>query len=88
MTITLRPELEALIQKRLQSGAFESVDEVLAQALESQDAEAASAYSAKSLIDKRIHEAIEEFGSGGGVPASQVRQKLAEMKTGILAERG
>jgi hypothetical protein len=32
-----RPELEALIQKRLQSGAFDSVEEVLFRALEMQD---------------------------------------------------
>ena len=40
MTINLTPEQEALIQKRLESGAFQSVEDVLWRALESQDAEA------------------------------------------------
>ena len=36
MTITIhRPELEALIQERLNSGAFENVEDVLMQALKS-----------------------------------------------------
>ncbi len=41
MTLIVKPEMEALIQKRLESGAFQSVDDFLFQALESQEAEAA-----------------------------------------------
>ena len=41
MTITLKPEVEALIQKRLESGVFQNAEDVLLQALESQDAEEA-----------------------------------------------
>ena len=39
MTITIeitRPEIEAMVQKRLHSGAFESVEDVLFDALEAQ----------------------------------------------------
>ncbi len=34
MTVELRPEIEALIQKRIQSGAFSSAEEVIERALE------------------------------------------------------
>jgi Arc/MetJ-type ribon-helix-helix transcriptional regulator len=39
MKIELKPEDEQLIQKRLQSGAFRTIDEVIHDALTSQDAE-------------------------------------------------
>jgi len=34
MTLALKPEMEALIQKRRQSGAFSSAEEVIERALE------------------------------------------------------
>jgi Arc/MetJ-type ribon-helix-helix transcriptional regulator len=34
MTVELKPEIEALIQKRLQTGAFSSAEEVIERALE------------------------------------------------------
>jgi hypothetical protein len=43
MTIEInRPEIEALIQQRLQSGAFESVEDVIFDALEIQGEREAS----------------------------------------------
>ena len=34
MTVELKPEIEALIQKRIESGAFSSAEEVIERALE------------------------------------------------------
>jgi Arc/MetJ-type ribon-helix-helix transcriptional regulator len=39
MTVQLRPEDEQLVQKRLQSEAFSSIDEAIHRALQTQDAE-------------------------------------------------
>ena len=39
MKIELKPEDEELIQKRLQSGVFQTIDEIIHDALNSQDAE-------------------------------------------------
>lgn len=80
MTITLKPELEALIQKRLESGTFESVEDVLWQALESQDAEEAWLELHKREVGEKLDRAMEELDRGGGIPGSQVRQRLQEMK--------
>lgn len=80
MTITLKPELEALIQKRLESGTFESVEDVLWQALESQDAEEAWLELHKREVGEKLDRAMEELDRGSGIPGSQVRQRLQEMK--------
>lgn len=81
MTITLdKPEIEALIQKRLASGAFENVDDVIYRALESQDAEEAWLLLHQREVSDKLDRAMAEFDQGGGVPASRVRQRLQEMK--------
>ncbi len=84
MTIQLEPEDEQLIQKRLQSGGF-SVQEVIHHALQVQDAEEAWLELHKREIGENIEQAIAEFDQGGGIPASQVRQRLREMKAANLS---
>ena len=81
MTIQLEPEDEQLIQKRLQSGGFSGVQEVIHHALQVQDAEEAWLELHKREVGEKIEQAIAEFDQGGGIPASQVRQRLREMKT-------
>ncbi len=73
MTIQLEPEDEQLIQKRLQSGGFSDVQEVIHHALQVQDAEEAWLELHKREIGEKIEQAIAEFDQGGGIPASQVR---------------
>ena len=80
MTITLKPEVEALIQKRIESGAFQNVDEVIFQALESQDAEAAWLLLHQREVSGKLDWAMAEFDRGEGIPASEVRRRLQEMK--------
>ncbi len=87
MTITLnKPEIEALIQKRLASGAFESVDDVIYRALESQDAEESWLLLHQREVSDKLERAMAEFEQGGGVPASQVRQRLQELKAALPTE--
>ena len=85
MTIQLEPEDEQLIQKRLQSGGFSDVQEVIHNALQVQDAEEAWLELHKREIGEKIEQAIAEFDQGGGIPASQVRQRLREMKAANLS---
>ena len=54
MTVELKPEIEALIQKRLQSGAFSSAEKVIERALEFLNAEE------DWLPDNRDHIAVQE----------------------------
>ena len=85
MTIQLEPEDKQLIQKRLQSGGFSDVQEVIHHALQVQDAEEAWLELHKREIGEKIEQAIAEFDQGGGIPASQVRQRLREMKAANLS---
>ena len=85
MTIQLTPEDEKLIQERLRSGAFHSVEEVIHHALQVQDAEESWLALHKREAGEKIERAMEEFDQGGGIPGSQVRQHLQEMKASRLA---
>ena len=85
MTIELKPDLEALIQKRLESGMFQDVEDVLLQALESQDAEQAWLELHRQDVGEKLERAMEEFDQGGGIPGSEVRRRLHEMKSARLA---
>jgi Arc/MetJ-type ribon-helix-helix transcriptional regulator len=85
MTIELMPEDEQIVHERLRSGAFRSVQEVIHHALQVQDAEESWLALHKREVGDKIERAMEEFDRGGGIPASQVRQRLPELKTSRLA---
>ena len=56
------------------------VDEVLFRALESQDAEEAWLLLHRREVSGKLDRAMAEFDRGEGIPASEVRQRLQEMK--------
>ena len=82
MTITLEPELEALIQKRIESGAFQNVEDVIFQALESQDAEAAWLLLHQHEVSQKIQRAIEQADRGECMTPEQSRAWLDDRKVG------
>jgi len=73
MTIELKPELEAPIRKPLESGAFSNVDDVLLQALESQDAEEAWTELHQQEVGEKIDRAIAQADRGKGMTPEQCR---------------
>jgi Arc/MetJ-type ribon-helix-helix transcriptional regulator len=77
MTITLNPETEALIQKRLESGEFENVEEVIRQAL--LDSQADEQQYCKEVSEK-IDLAIAECERGECLTPSQARVWMGERK--------
>jgi Arc/MetJ-type ribon-helix-helix transcriptional regulator len=85
MTILLMPEDEKLIQERLRSGSFHSVEEVIHHALQVQEAEESWLALHKREVGEKLERAMEEFDREGGIPGSQVRQRLQEMKASHLA---
>lgn len=80
MTIQLTLEDEQLIQERLRSGGFHSVEEVIHHALQVQEAEESWLALHKREVEEKLERAMEEFDEGGGIPGSQVRERLQEMK--------
>ena len=87
MTITLAPELEALIQKRLESGVFQDVEDVLWQALESQDAEAAWLLLHQREVSEKIDRAIAQADRGEGMTPEESRAWLEEQKAAWRSEQ-
>lgn len=87
MKIELKPEDEQLIQRRLQSGAFRSIDEIIHDALTSQDAEEEWLQENREAINAKIARGIAQIESGQGIPGDVARVRLQEKKAAWLADR-
>jgi antitoxin ParD1/3/4 len=81
-----RPEIEALIRQRLQSGAFESVEDVLFDALEMQSEREAWLQENKEGINAKIERGLAQLDRGGGIPGDQLRGRLSADKTAWLKD--
>ena len=88
MTIQLTVEDEKLIQKRLQSGVFRSVAEVIHDALASQDAETEWLAENKDAINEKIARGIAQLDRGEGVSGEAARARLQQRKTDWLRDKG
>jgi Arc/MetJ-type ribon-helix-helix transcriptional regulator len=86
MKIELNPEDELLIQKRLQSGAFQSIDEVIHDALTSQDAAEEWLQENREVINTKISRGLAELDSGEKLSGDLVHARLQERKTAWLSE--
>lgn len=87
MTIQLTPEDEELIKKRLESGAFRSVGEVIHDALAAQDAEAGWLAENHEAINDKIANGIAQLDRGEAVPGEAARARLERRKVGWLSDR-
>lgn len=82
-----RPEIEALIQQRLHSGAFETVEDVLFDALEMQREREAWLQENKEAISAKIERGLAQLDRGEGVPGEELRARLAADKAAWLKDR-
>jgi len=88
MTIQInRPEIEALIQQRLHSGAFENVEDVLFDALEIQAEREAWLQENKEAINAKIERGLTQLERGEGISGENLRKRLEADKTEWLADR-
>jgi len=87
MTIEIkRPEIEALIQQQLHSGAFESVEDVLFDALEMQREREAWLQENKDAISDKIERGLAQLDRGEGIPGDKLRTRLAADKAAWLKD--
>jgi antitoxin ParD1/3/4 len=87
MTIEInRPEIEALIQQRLHSGAFESVEDVLFDALEIQRERESWLLENKAAINAKIERGLAQLDRGEGIPGDDLRKRLEADKAAWLAD--
>jgi antitoxin ParD1/3/4 len=88
MTIQInRPEIEALIQQRLHSGAFESVEDVLFDALEIQRERESWLLENKEAINSKIERGLAQLDRGEGIPGDDLRKRLEADTAAWLADR-
>ena len=82
------PELEALIQHRLESGRFASVEEVIADALAAQSEEEDWLKGNWTDIEEELSIRLAELDRGEGISGDVSRARLQERKAAWIAENG
>jgi antitoxin ParD1/3/4 len=80
MQLSVPPDLESLINKRLSSGGYTSAEDVLRRALEAQDAEENLTDEERSMLSAHIEEGYKQAERGELIESAQARSELQRMK--------
>ena len=80
MQLNVPPDIETLINKRLSSGAYESIEDVLRRALEAQDAEESWTEDERSVLSAHIEEGYQQAERGELIDGAQARRDIQRMK--------
>jgi antitoxin ParD1/3/4 len=80
MQLNVPPDLETLINKRLSSGGYESVEDVLRRALEAQDAKESWTDEERRALSAHIEEGYQQAERGELIDGAQARHELEAMK--------
>jgi len=80
MQLNVPPDLETLIKKRLSSGAYEDVEDVLRRALEAQDAQESWSEEERRALSSHIEEGYLQAERGELIDSAQVRNEIQVMK--------
>lgn len=87
MTITLRPEHEKAIAEAIQSGAYQTPDEVLTRALEVLRCEEEWLHEQKAEVTEKIDRAFAQFERGEFFSADESRADMERRKEAWLNEQ-
>jgi Arc/MetJ-type ribon-helix-helix transcriptional regulator len=87
MEFIVPPDLEALVQKQLASGAFRNPEEVFRHALESLDAEESWTEDERRLLNEKIDRTLEQVARGEVYGPDEARRKLAAMREVHITDR-
>jgi Arc/MetJ-type ribon-helix-helix transcriptional regulator len=79
MQLNVPPDLEALVQKRLATGAFANAEDVIRRALETLDAEESWSDEERRALDEKIDRALEQVSVGRVYGPEEARRKLAAL---------
>ncbi|MEO7649147.1 MAG: hypothetical protein ABIZ80_01660 [Bryobacteraceae bacterium] len=82
MQLNVPPGLETLINKRLSSGSYISIEDVLRRALEAQDAEESWTGEERRALSAHIEEGYLQAERGELIDGAQVRREIQAMKDG------
>jgi Arc/MetJ-type ribon-helix-helix transcriptional regulator len=84
MTIQLKPELEQLIQKDIEGGGYQSVEQFVERAVEMLHEEEALLAGDRQLVHEKIERAFAQFERGEGLSPEESRARLREQKAAWL----
>lgn len=80
MQLNVPPDLETLIKKRLSSGGYASVEDVLRRALEAQDAEESWSDEERRALRAHIEEGYLQAEREELIDSGQARREIQAMK--------
>jgi antitoxin ParD1/3/4 len=80
MQLTIPPDLEALIEKQLSTGAYNSVEDVLRRALEAQDAEESWTEEERETLSAHIEEGFRQAELRELIDGDRAREEIQAMK--------
>jgi Arc/MetJ-type ribon-helix-helix transcriptional regulator len=87
MQLNVPPDLEILINKRLSSGGYTTVEEVLRRALEAQDAAESWSDEERRALSAHIEEGFLQAERGELIDGAQARREIQALKESRLQER-
>jgi Arc/MetJ-type ribon-helix-helix transcriptional regulator len=87
MQVNLPPDLETLVNKRLSSGGYDSVEDVFRRALEAQDAEESWTDEERRALTAHIEEGFLQAERGEVIDGAQARREIQGMKDDWQQER-
>jgi Arc/MetJ-type ribon-helix-helix transcriptional regulator len=88
MQVDLPPDLESLVNKRLASGGYLSVEDVFRRALEAQDAEESWTDEERRALTAHIEEGFLQAERGELIDGAQARREIQAMKNSWRQARG
>ena len=80
MHLTVPPDLETLIKKRLSSGGYKDAEDVLRRALETQDAEESLTDEERQALSAHIEDGYLQAERGELIDEAQARSEIQAMK--------
>jgi Arc/MetJ-type ribon-helix-helix transcriptional regulator len=82
MQLTVPPDLETLINKRISSGGYANAEDVLRSALESQDAEESWTDEERRALSAHIEQGYLQAERGELIDGAQAQREIQAMKDG------
>ena len=86
MQLEVPPDLEALVQRRLATGAFANAEDVIRRALESLEAEESWTQEERRALEEKIDRALAQVSTGQVYGPDEARRKLAALRAAHLAK--
>jgi Arc/MetJ-type ribon-helix-helix transcriptional regulator len=87
MQLDVPPDVQALVQKQLETGAFADATDVIRRALETLDSEQSWTDEERLALDEKIARALEQVSAGRVYGPEEARRKLGSLRDAHLANR-